>query len=206
MLKNNLWRLVKIGFFSLWCSTIAVAQEMENKFTSTSTTAAKIALTRMQAHHLTALSWQRTAATSAALIMAIFGVSEYISPTVIPVGIGGALGSITRYMLAKGVGGWMEQDYPYGTLTVNIVGSFVFGAISGWASLREETPDGAWIALVTTGFLGGFTTFSTFTHDTVGLAHKNGLLSATLYTTASVSIAIIALLAGESVGAYLIMY
>lgn len=211
MVKNKLWRWVGTGLLLLWYGKAVLAHEINADFSHSSTNSPIKVIVAIpsgggQIHNLTALSWQRTAATGVALFAAVFGVSEYINPTIIPVAIGGALGSVTRYMLSKGVGGWMEQDYPYGTLTVNIAGSFVFGAISGWAGLREETPDGAWVALVTTGFLGGFTTFSTFAHDTVGLAHDEGIVSATFYTTSSVGIAILAMLAGEVVGSYFTMY
>ncbi|KOR30517.1 hypothetical protein TI04_05450 [Achromatium sp. WMS2] len=127
-------------------------------------------------------------------------VSEYFNSSVAAVAIGGALGSVTRYMVSQGVGGWLEQDYPYGTVAVNVIGSFVFGMVSGWAGLREETPEAAWLALVTTGFLGGFTTFSLFAYDAVDLAHEHGVYSATLYTMLSVGVSVVAVLTGEYFG------
>jgi protein CrcB len=197
MTKNWLWLRIVITFFILWVKLDAYAENVH-------------VITNFTKHEaprkLSPLSWQKTAFTGTIIFAAIAGVSEYINPAVMPVAIGGALGSASRYMISQGVGGFMEQDYPYGTIAVNIIGSFVFGTISGWAGLREETPDSAWITLVTTGFLGGFTTFSTFAHDTVGLAQKNGFLSASLYTTFSVSVAIMAMLAGELTGGYLAIY
>lgn len=196
MAKTNLW-LAFVIFCILWSGLETPATGANNP-----DTAAKM----LPKPKLNRLSWEKTAFNGTAIFMAMAGVSEYINPSVVPVAIGGALGSASRYMIAQGVGGWMEQDYPYGTMTVNIVGSFVFGTISGWASLRDETPDKIWITLMTTGFLGGFTTFSTFAHDTVGLANKEGLLAASLYTTLSVGVAIMAMLAGELMGGYFTVY
>ncbi|KOR29702.1 hypothetical protein TI03_01655 [Achromatium sp. WMS1] len=124
-----------------------------------------------------------------------------MSPAVGAVAIGGALGSVTRYLVSKSVGHYIELEYPYaGTITVNIFGSFIFGLISGSAGLRDDTPEGIWYSLVTTGFLGGFTTFSLFAHDTLGLVHQEGFYSAAFYTTASVMFSIAAMWAGEYVG------
>lgn len=145
--------------------------------------------------------WERTALVGTALIAAMASVSGHITPAVGAVAVGGALGSVGRYVVSQGVGGWLEEDYPFGTLAVNVVGSFVFGVVSGWAALRSgDVPDTAWLDLVTTGFLGGFTTFSLFAHDTVGLAHTEGISGATVYTMVSVGISVAALLAGEFLG------
>ena len=85
------------------------------------------------------------------------------------VGMGGFIGSVTRYLL----GGYIQQlsrsvDFPYGTLTVNLVGCFVIGLLSQLAETRgiftSETR-----ALVFIGVLGGFTTFSSFGNETLNL-------------------------------------
>lgn len=153
-------------------------------------------------HHLP--SWRKTALIGTAIVALTAGGGKPINTAIVAVGIGGALGSITRYVVSQSVVGWLEQDYPYGgTMTVNILGSFVFGLVSGWAGLRDDSQEGAWFALVTTGFLGGFTTFSLFAHDTVGLAHQEGFYMATAYTMLSVGVSIAALLIGEFVGSAL---
>jgi len=145
--------------------------------------------------------WERTALVGTALITVMGSVTGHITPAIVAVAAGGALGSVSRYLVSHTVAGWLEGDYPYGTLAVNIVGSFTFGLVSGWAALRSgDIPDTAWLDLVTTGFLGGFTTFSLFAHDTVGLAHTQGISGATVYTMLSVGMSVAALLAGEFVG------
>jgi fluoride exporter len=85
------------------------------------------------------------------------------------VGIGGALGSIFRYLL----GTWTQTasrsiDFPYGTLAVNLIGCFVIGFLSQLAEARGAFTSES-RALVFVGVLGGFTTFSSFGNDTVNL-------------------------------------
>jgi len=88
---------------------------------------------------------------------------------IIFVAFGGALGSVSRYLL----GTWIQSasksiDFPFGTLTVNLIGCFVIGFLSQLAEARgmftSETR-----ALVFVGVLGGFTTFSSFGNDTINL-------------------------------------
>jgi CrcB protein len=88
---------------------------------------------------------------------------------VIYVAIGGALGSISRYLL----GTWIQNvsrsiDFPYGTLAVNLIGCFVIGFLSQLAETRGAfTPEMR--AFVFVGILGGFTTFSSFANETFNL-------------------------------------
>ena len=85
------------------------------------------------------------------------------------VALGGALGSVSRYLL----GTWTQSlsksiDFPYGTLTVNLIGCFVIGFLSQLAEARGVfTPESR--AFVFVGILGGFTTFSSFGNDTINL-------------------------------------
>ena len=85
------------------------------------------------------------------------------------VALGGALGSAARYL----VGTWVQTasksiDFPYGTLTVNLIGCFVIGFLSQLVETRGVfTPEAR--ALVFIGVLGGFTTFSSFGNDSINL-------------------------------------
>jgi len=89
--------------------------------------------------------------------------------SIIFVALGGALGSVLRYLL----GTWTQSasrsiDFPYGTLTVNLIGCFVIGFLSQLAEARGAfTPESR--AFVFIGILGGFTTFSSFGNDTINL-------------------------------------
>ncbi|MEO0881011.1 MAG: CrcB family protein, partial [Pseudomonadota bacterium] len=85
--------------------------------------------------------------------------------------------------------------FPWGTLIVNVAGSFVMGLLIVWFSLREPVAP-ALRAFLTVGVLGAFTTFSTFSLDVVTLVRDKAILEAGLYMAASVSVAIGALFAG----------
>jgi CrcB protein len=89
--------------------------------------------------------------------------------SVLYVALGGALGSVSRYLL----GTWAQTaskniDFPYGTLTVNLIGCFVIGFLSQLAESRGAFTSES-RALVFIGILGGFTTFSSFGNDTLNL-------------------------------------
>ncbi len=83
---------------------------------------------------------------------------------------GGALGSIGRYWMAGLVDSRFNSDFPWGTLTVNILGSFVIGMLAGMDSLSQQ---GRLFLMV--GLCGGFTTFSAFSQQTLNLI-RDGLL------------------------------
>jgi CrcB protein len=79
-------------------------------------------------------------------------------------GAGGA-GCVARYLVALAIG---RRGFPYATLIVNLVGSFLIAFILEWALLRKDVPANLQLAL-TTGFLGGFTTYSSFNAETTQL-------------------------------------
>lgn len=94
------------------------------------------------------------------------------------VGIGGALGSVSRYLL----GTWIQSisrslDFPFGTLAVNWIGCFVIGFLAELAETRGAfTPESR--AFLFIGVLGGFTTFSSFGNDTINLFRDGNSFSA----------------------------
>ena len=112
------------------------------------------------------------------------------------VGIGGALGSIARYSSGVLVGRLWPTTFPLATLLVNITGSLIMGLFIGW--LARTTP--AWQAdarlFVAVGILGGFTTLSSFSLDTVVLIERGEVGQAVLYVLGSVVISIAALFVG----------
>lgn len=99
------------------------------------------------------------------------------------VGIGAALGAIARWLL----GLWLNSfsaSLPWGTLAANLVGAYLIGVALGCFLIFPETP--GWLRLlVTTGFLGGLTTFSTFSAETVGLLERGHILPAIGYSSLS---------------------
>lgn len=108
---------------------------------------------------------------------------------------GGAIGAASRYLVGITAIRLLGHGFPWATLSVNILGSFLMGVlIEAWA-LRYDAPQELRVFL-TTGILGGFTTFSAFSLDFVTLYERKEYGSALLYLLGSVSLSIIALFAG----------
>lgn len=103
------------------------------------------------------------------------------------VALGGALGSVARFWLGNAIALAIGSEFPWGTLLINIVGSFVisfFGVLTGTAQ-RFAVPYEARV-FVTVGLCGGFTTFSSFSLQTVELARTGQAGRAAVYVAASV--------------------
>jgi CrcB protein len=112
--------------------------------------------------------------------------------TVISVALGGAIGAVLRYLVGLAVA------FPMGTLAVNVVGSFAIGLV--WAQFAGKSPSPAAMPFLMTGVLGGFTTFSTFSLDTLRLIHDGRIVFAGGYVVASVLLSLLAC----ALGLYLI--
>ena len=94
--------------------------------------------------------------------------------------------------------GRLGTAFPYGTITVNIVGSLVMGLIAGYFAFKSG-PSQHWQLFLTTGILGGFTTFSAFSLDVALLYERGAIGMAALYVGASVLVSIAALFAGLTI-------
>lgn len=110
-----------------------------------------------------------------------------MSQTLPLVALGGALGSVLRYLLVAAVGA------PLGTLAVNVLGSFAIGVL--FVSLGAR---GGWNVFLMTGVLGGFTTFSAFSLDTLKLVEAGEILRALAYVVASVIVSLLAVALGAA--------
>ena len=110
--------------------------------------------------------------------------------------LGGGLGSALRYGVGRTSIAIVGPNYPAGTLVVNLLGCFVMGALAGWLAYRDWGIDHATKLFLTTGLLGGFTTFSAFALDAVSLWERGDAASAAIYVAASVAGSIAALLVG----------
>ena len=106
-------------------------------------------------------------------------------------GIGGAL----RHGVNVASGKLFGLDFPWGTMFVNIVGSFLMGALAGWFAFRPGV-DQHMRLFLTTGILGGFTTFSAFSLDTALLVERHRYALAAGYAAGSVILSIAALFIG----------
>jgi len=111
------------------------------------------------------------------------------------VAIGGALGSIGRFLLVGVVVQLLPYAFPFGTFIVNIVGCFVMGAVVGLAE-RYISLDHQWRIFLTAGFCGGFTTFSAFAFENVELLLDKNYGTFAAYSIASFIVCIAAALGG----------
>lgn len=111
------------------------------------------------------------------------------------VGAGGALGSVLRYL----VGLWMLQRagpvFPWGTLFVNVTGSFLIGFLAQFIMHKMGASPEIRVFLIT-GVLGGYTTFSAFSLDAIALLEHGQTMSGLAYIVASVGLSILAVFAG----------
>lgn len=106
------------------------------------------------------------------------------------VGLGGAIGSVFRYLISL-IPLNNANGFPFKTLLINILGSFIIGLITAFAGKRTDiSPD--MILFLTTGICGGFTTFSTFALESSTLIQNGKLFSAVIYISASIIISIAA--------------
>lgn len=105
------------------------------------------------------------------------------------VAAGGATGAVMRFLLSGFVMRQVGGEFPFGTLTVNIVGSLIMGIlVETFATRFQVGPELR--SFLTTGFLGGFTTFSAFSLETVLLLSRHDHTGAMLYVLASVVLSV----------------
>ena len=114
------------------------------------------------------------------------------------VALGSAIGGVSRYLLGGLVQRLLDTTFPAGTLLVNISGSFLLGAILRYA-LETPTLSPEVRALLTIGFCGGYTTFSTFSYETVALLEDGEWTRAGLYVGASVLLSLVGTFLGFAV-------
>jgi len=102
----------------------------------------------------------------------------------------GALGCLVRYWLSGWVYSWAGRVFPWGTLVVNVVGAFLIGLVMEFA-LRSTLISPTLRIALTIGFLGGLTTFSTFSYETFRLLEEGAFISAAVNVLASVLVCLI---------------
>ncbi|HEY8936022.1 MAG TPA: fluoride efflux transporter CrcB [Cyclobacteriaceae bacterium] len=110
------------------------------------------------------------------------------------IGLGSFIGGIFRYLLSQVIQSRFLSVFPFGTLVVNIIGCFLIGIVFELnikGSISHE-----WRLFLATGILGGFTTFSAFSNETVGMLRDGQIWHASMYVIASVVIGLISTFAG----------
>lgn len=111
------------------------------------------------------------------------------------VALGGAVGSMSRFAFGAMIQRWSGAPFPIGTLVVNVTGSFLLGFLMRYA-LATSTITPEVRALLTTGFCGGYTTFSTFSYESVALLDSGQYGRAGLYVALSVVLSVLGTVAG----------
>jgi fluoride exporter len=109
--------------------------------------------------------------------------------------VGGGLGSITRFVLGKSIQGQFLRTFPFGTLGVNVLASLVLGILVGMFEAKTLTNPN-YRTFIAIGFCGGFSTFSTFSNDTLQLIQNNRLSEALLNVLLNVVLCILATFGG----------
>jgi CrcB protein len=114
------------------------------------------------------------------------------------VALGSGIGGALRHAVNVGAARVLGTGWPYGTFVVNVLGSFAMGLIAGYFAFRGSA-SAAWVLFLTTGILGGFTTFSAFSLDVVLLLDRGRLDATAAYLLGSVALSIGALMLGLAV-------
>ena len=110
---------------------------------------------------------------------------------ILVIGAGGAIGAILRYVVGQSVQTWTGRGFPWGTLSVNVLGSLLIGVLT--VLLLEKWSDNPELrAFLLIGILGAFTTFSTFSMETVNLLMAQQFAKAMINVLASVSVCVMA--------------
>jgi CrcB protein len=112
------------------------------------------------------------------------------------VGIGGAAGAVSRYAATGWIQSLSSGFFPWGTLAVNVVGSLTLGFVLVW--LQATVTSAELRELVTIGFLGSFTTFSTFSYETVAMVRDGEWWRAGGYAAGSVVLGVLAVVVGAA--------
>jgi CrcB protein len=124
--------------------------------------------------------------------------------TVLWVALGGALGSVARYACSGVAVRWLGAGFPYGTLFVNVTGSFTIGLLAALVTADGRPSLGADArAFLLVGVLGGFTTFSSFSLETLNLARSGALAPAMLNVAGSVVLCLAAVSFGFATAGWL---
>ena len=113
---------------------------------------------------------------------------------IIAIALGGAFGAVMRYLCVEAITRVWGSGFPMGTMIVNLLGSFAMGLALIW--FLEKSADARVSVFLITGVLGGFTTFSAFSADTLMLVERGKMLAASGYVAGSVGLSLMAVFAG----------
>ncbi len=113
--------------------------------------------------------------------------------------LGGAFGTGARYLLGGLVVRWMGPDFPYGTLLINVLGSFLIGVVQQVGLTTLLIPETLRLVLAV-GVMGGFTTYSSFSYETIRLLDNGSWIAASLYVVFTTALCLGGCAVGLSLG------
>lgn len=119
---------------------------------------------------------------------------------IIAVACGGALGAVMRFLVASGVYQWLGRDFPFGTLAVNVMGSFLLGLMTEALILQRIAISQDYRTAVLVGLFGSFTTFSTFSLETLALLEQGNIAKAGTNIVVSIVACLLAVWIGLMLG------
>ena len=114
------------------------------------------------------------------------------------VGVGGIFGAVLRYLIGKWISDFSKTSFPLGTWFINLTGSFLLGLISFY-TMQQIIAQWVWL-LFGVGFLGAYTTFSTFGYETMQLIEKKQWRIAILYAISSITFGVLFAWLGSFIG------
>ncbi len=118
----------------------------------------------------------------------------------VAIALGGACGAVLRFLVSSGIYQWLGRGFPYGTLVVNVLGSFLIGLLTEALVLQRIAITIEYRSAILVGLFGSFTTFSTFSLETLYLIEQGNLLKAALNIFISICACIFAVWLGLLVG------
>jgi CrcB protein len=113
--------------------------------------------------------------------------------------LGGALGTGARYLIGGLAGRWLGSEFPYGTLFINVLGSFLIGFVQQVGLTTLAIPETTRLAL-TIGVMGGFTTYSSFSYETIRLIENGSWLGAAANVVLTTGLCLVVCVLGLALG------
>jgi CrcB protein len=131
-------------------------------------------------------------------------IERLLQPSLL-VFLGGGFGSVLRFLVGRLSLRLLGEAFPFGTLAINVTGSFAMGIVIGWFAFRGQADQNVRLFL-TTGIIGGFTTYSTFALESALLWERGDMNGAILYLLGTVALGLVAIFGGLGISRVLLQH